>query len=130
MNGSVFDLVAPPISQHVISGCVEADAPVNLRGNIVDVALLDPVPRICIKVVIISDTCFGIRSAWVVFCVSPYTEWTDAEFDIWFFSFDCLIDLADKLVYIISSPVINIGKRVFPVLFILYGIRKFLSGYL
>lgn len=98
-------------------------------GNIIDVVFLDLMFCICIKVVIVFDVCFGIWFGWVICCVFLYFKGIDIEFDIWFCGFNCLVDLFDKLVYVILLLVINIGKSVFFVLFILSVIRKFLFGY-
>lgn len=52
LNLRSLNLVHPPVHQLIITGGAEGEAPIDLRGNIIDPAALNPGAHICIHVIV------------------------------------------------------------------------------
>ena len=99
----------PPVHQLIIVGCRITHAPVDLRGHVIDPAVLDPGPHIGIHAVIRGHTGFCIRSRLIHGLVAPYAERADSIFDVRFYAMNALSERLDKGIDISAAPIRKIG---------------------
>ena len=96
--------VGPPFGQHVVARGIPGEGPVNLRSDVVQQALLNPLPRIGVGL-IVGRSATGVRACRVKGAVTPHARRADAKLNVGPGLFNRAGNLDDQLLRVVSTPV-------------------------
>ena len=103
-------IAVPPSDKFLIIGCTIANLPVNLWHTIVYPPIVHPLKNVGIEVVIVLQTICTTTILWVVLLISIDTKRRHTKLHPRLTTMDRLTQLLDEKVYIITSPIVNIGE--------------------
>jgi len=105
-------IIGPPGEKCFVIGRRVSGTPIQLRSYIIDPAQFQPFPHISIQHIIRGMRNAGIATSLVFGFISPDTHWTDSKLNMRCHDSQAVRKLFDKAIYIISPPVIYVGKAL------------------
>jgi hypothetical protein len=110
MHIGARDFVDPPGNELLVGGRGETNVPVELRGNVIELAMSYPGARIGVEVVVVGLSGLGIGTGRINRFVAPDAERADADSDGWFALFDGAPEVLDQQVYVVAPPITFVGE--------------------
>src|SRR5690606_7120029 len=101
-------ITAPPLSEYRIISNSKADRPIQLRSDIINPSLLQPLQHVSVKIVIVSLTRPRIGSEWILITVSPYAERTDPKLHMRTLGSDAMRQFFNEVIDVASPPVSHV----------------------
>ena len=101
---SLVVLIVPPIYKNIVICARVANLPVELRRNVVYIALLCPSRHICKELIVVREG-ICLAAIGIIFFVFMYAKWTYAKAEIWFYALYGIIYSLNEHLYIMPAPV-------------------------
>ena len=104
-------ILVPPVDQGVVISSLVAYLPIDLRYAVVEPAIIDPQEDVGIKVVVVLQT-IGIAAYLRIALIAIDAKGRDTHLHPRLGCMDGLIELFDKEVHVITTPVILVLQTI------------------